>query len=126
MTAAKRAAKPRREVRAENMVPPYSFLRKFADQNRYRSGQSKTKDIASRGDGHVLFALDRIRHGRSRNRLSRVEVPQCLAGLRVHRFKRLRIVSKKKPAHPPSSSHRPTIALHPLAHSAKLAFRFPV
>src|SRR5690242_7974379 len=57
--------------------------------------QSKTKNVAARGNGNVLLAVHRVAHRRSMQRLPRVKVPQRLAALRVHGFKGLRVVRKK-------------------------------
>src|SRR6266700_6854322 len=59
------------------------------------SRQRKTKNVISRSDGHVLFVLNCVGHGRSPKILSCIEVPQGLSGLRIHRFKRLCGIAKK-------------------------------
>src|SRR6266478_8297337 len=89
--AASRAAKPRREVKDENML--FLLFELFA--NLRKSWQSKTENVAASGDRHVLFRIHRVGHGRSCNVLTRVEMPQRLAGLRVHRFEGLRVIAEE-------------------------------
>src|SRR5258708_28780906 len=89
--AASRAAKPRREVKDENML--FLLFELFA--NLRKSWQSKTENVAAGGDSHVLFRIHCIGHGRSCNVLTSVEMPERLAGLRVHGLEGLRVVAQK-------------------------------
>src|SRR4029077_8647064 len=85
-SAASFAAKPRRVVRLENI-----FLSSFFNQHESKLAslrQSKTKNVASRGDGDILFAIHRVGHRRSAQRLPGVKVPQRLAGVCINRFER--------------------------------------
>src|SRR5258705_3813308 len=92
--AASRAAIPRREVKDENML--FLLFELFA--NLRKSWQSKTENVAAGGDSHVLFRIHPVGHGRSGNVLTRVEMPQRLAGLRVHRFESLRVIAEEDQA----------------------------
>src|SRR5690349_2110919 len=70
--------------RLENIASPVSwFLR-----------QSKTENVAARSDGHVLLTSERVTHRRGVNALASGEVPQRLAGLRLHSLERLGVISK--------------------------------
>src|SRR5215467_15096778 len=69
--------------------PPLTFIREF-------SRQSKTENVAPRGNRYVLLRVHRVAHGRSRNGLAGMEVPQRLTGLGIHGFKRLRVIAEEK------------------------------
>ena len=60
--------------------------------------QSKTKNVAARGNGDVLIAVDRITHGRGVNVLASVEMPERDARFSVDGFEGLAIVAKKNQA----------------------------
>jgi len=69
------------------MMRPVGMLLGRARPPRHAvSRQREAENIASRGDGHVLLALNGIAHGRRTEVLSGVEVPQGLSGQRLHSF----------------------------------------
>src|SRR5258705_11286640 len=112
--AANRAAKPRREVKDENML--FLLFELFA--NLRKSWQSKTENVAAGGDSHVLFRIHRVGHGRSGDVLTRVEMPQRLAGLRVHRFEALGVIAEENQTGPGRHGAPGGAALAPLSGAA--------
>src|SRR5438445_7756519 len=95
-SAARRAAKFLLVLRVNNISNPPLSPGDFEIVCSLR--QRKAENVASRGDGHVLFSVHCIAHRRSMQALPGIKVPERLARLRVHGFKGLRIIAEKEKA----------------------------
>src|SRR5579859_1872446 len=59
------------------------------------SRQCERENIMACRDGHILFAQDCVAHGRSLKSLAGGEVPQRLAGFRIHSLERFGIIAEE-------------------------------
>src|SRR5882757_10598915 len=60
--------------------------------------QTKTENVASRGDSDLLIPIHRETHGRGGDVLARREMPEGSSRGGVHRLERFGVVSKKNQA----------------------------
>ena len=90
-------------------VPPNPF--KFnCEYFKSQSRQRETENVTTRRNRHILFARDRVAHGRRTDLLPGVEMPQRLAAARVRRLQTSRHRHRKTPSRRRSPlSHRKSV-----------------
>src|SRR5579859_2118504 len=97
-SVASRPAKPLRVKRFESILSSPlgdTQIRSSVSLDAFRSRQRERENIVARRDRHILLAQDFVTHGRSMKFLAGGEMPQWLAGFRVHSLERFSIIAKE-------------------------------